>query len=91
MIRSGAIAGGVSVFIFTVIHQILISNIWFSFPIMLMAGGVCGLCLGWSYALVVVSYSISSWLKYTGLYVAMMVIYLAFVAAFIALERKHFT
>ena len=71
---SGALAGIVSAFAFTVIHHILISNIWFTAPIMMFAGGLCGLCIGWSYRLLVEKASIGSWLRYNLLYVAMLML-----------------
>lgn len=70
--RSGAVAGAVSAFSFTVIHDILISDIWFAAPIMMVAGALCGLCIGWSYALLVDKPSIGNWLGYNLLYVAML-------------------
>lgn len=70
---SGAIAGAGSAFIFAVIHDLLISDIWFSLPIMLVAGALCGACLGWSYSRVVVSQSLRSWVAYNLIYDAMFV------------------
>lgn len=37
-VRSGAVAGALSVFVFTIIHDILISDIWFSLLPMAVAG-----------------------------------------------------
>ncbi|MEZ4769478.1 MAG: hypothetical protein R2844_13750 [Caldilineales bacterium] len=68
---SGAVAGAVSALAFTVIHDIFISDIWFSLVPMLAAGALCGLCIGWSYALLVRESSAGSWLRYNLLYVAM--------------------
>lgn len=68
---SGACAGAVSAFAFTVIHDLLISDIWFSLIPMLAAGALCGLCFGWSYALLVETPSIAGWLRYNLLYVAL--------------------
>ena len=72
--RSGAVAGAVSAFSFTVIHDILISDIWFAVLIMMVAGALCGLCIGWSYALLVDRPSIGNWLGYNLLYVAMLML-----------------
>lgn len=69
--RSGAIAGTVSAFIFVIIHHLFISNIWFSLIMMMVAGAVCGLCLAWSYALLVEVPSLGSWFRFNLLYVAM--------------------
>lgn len=68
--RSGAVAGAVSVLVFTIVHDLLISDIWFSLGMMLVAGVLCGLCVGWSYAVVVTKPSLGSWLRYNLLYVA---------------------
>lgn len=72
--RSGTAAGAVSAFAFTVIHGIMISDIWFAALIMMVAGALCGLCIGWSYALLVDRPSIGSWLRYNLLYVAMLML-----------------
>jgi hypothetical protein len=69
-LRSGALAGAVSAFAFAVIHAIFISDIWFSLPLMLVAGALCGLCIGWSYGLVTPTTSLSSWWRYNLLFVA---------------------
>lgn len=68
---AGAIAGALSTVVFTVIHDLFISDIWFSLIPMLAAGALCGLCVGWSYALLVRRQSTGSWLRYNLIYVAM--------------------
>jgi hypothetical protein len=70
---SGGIAGAASTLVFTVIHQFLISPIWFAFPAMLVAGALCGISLAWSYAQVVRTPTIGSWVNYNGLYLAVLV------------------
>ena len=55
----GAFAGAFSALVFTVVHQVLISSIWFALPAMLGAGAVCGACIAWSYRLVTPSPSAS--------------------------------
>ena len=72
--RSGAIAGVASVLVFTVIHYFTISNIWNMFFIMSAAGVLCGVCLAWSFVLVVEEPSSRSWIAYNGWYVSMMVL-----------------
>ncbi|RMH01652.1 MAG: hypothetical protein D6706_01595, partial [Chloroflexi bacterium] len=62
--RSGALAGAVAVVAFTIIHHIFISNIWFSFPMMLVAGAVCGGCVAWSFGQPVERPSPGRWLRY---------------------------
>lgn len=71
---SGAAAGAASALAFTVIHDIFISNIWFAAPMMLLAGALCGLCIGWSYVLLVDRPSIGSWIGYNVLYVAILML-----------------
>lgn len=68
---AGAIAGAVSTVAFTVIHDLFISDVWFSLIPMLVAGILCGLCVGWSYALLVRRPSTGRWLRYNLIYVAM--------------------
>lgn len=71
---SGATAGAASALAFTVIHDIVISDIWLAAPMMLFAGALCGLCIGWSYARLVEKPSIGSWLSYNLLYVTMLML-----------------
>lgn len=70
-LRSGTIAGLVSALIFTIVHQIFISDIWFSIPIMLIAGALCGPSLGWSYGVLVSVPTFKNWLAYNLVYMAM--------------------
>jgi len=72
-VGSGAIAGAIAVLAFTLVHQLLISPIWFAFPAMLLAGVLCGICLAWSFALVVPAPTTRGWLRYNALYLAMFV------------------
>jgi hypothetical protein len=73
-ILSGIVAGAVSAFSFALIHTIFISDIWFSLPILLAAGAICGFCLGWTYGLLFKAPSIRSWLTYNALFVGMFVL-----------------
>lgn len=66
--RSGAVAGIVAAIAFTVIHDIVISDIWAMLPIMAVAGAISGACLGWSYARMVSGPSLRTWLAYTTTY-----------------------
>ena len=63
-VRSGAIAGAASVLAFTLIHDLWISDIWSMFVVMGVAGVLCGICLAWSYAVVVERPSLGSWVGY---------------------------
>lgn len=69
---SGVAAGAVSAFAFTVLHQLLISDIWFSIGAMLGAGALCGLCLAWSYRRLFRSPSITTWVRYNLVFVALL-------------------
>jgi hypothetical protein len=63
--RSGAVAGAIAATVFTWVHEIVISNIWNTLPIMLVAGVVSGACIGWTYAELVAKPSQASWVGYT--------------------------
>jgi hypothetical protein len=67
----GALSGMVSTLIFTIVHDIFISNIWFMLLPMLVAGALCGALLSWSYRLLVATPSRRGWLVYNLIYVAL--------------------
>jgi hypothetical protein len=67
-ILAGMIAGAVSAYCFAFIHRMLISDIWFSLPALLVAGAICGLCIGWTYGALFRQPSVATWLKYNALY-----------------------
>lgn len=69
--RSGAISGIISTFIFTIVHDIIISDIWYSFFIMAVAGIICGICIGASYALLFKDPSLMSWFRYNFIFIVM--------------------
>ena len=71
LVRSGSIAGAVSALLFTAVHDVLISDIWFSVVPMVISGAVCGLCVAWSYARVTESPSVRSWTGFNLVYVCM--------------------
>jgi hypothetical protein len=73
-VRSGAVAGALSAFGFAIIHDVFISDIWFSLIMMMVAAALCGVCIGWSFGLLVEAPSVGSWLRYNMLYVAMFVL-----------------
>ncbi len=70
---SGALAGALSALIFCVVHQLLISPIWFALVAMLVAGAVCGASVAWSYAVAVDTKTVRSWIQYNAVYVAVLV------------------
>lgn len=68
---SGVVAGVVATVGFTLLHDLLISDIWAMLPIMAVAGAICGAALGWSYALLFAAPSLQSWLGYNTVYLVM--------------------
>jgi hypothetical protein len=64
ILRSGALAGTATSIAFAALHQLLISDIWFSLLPMTVAGAICGLCLAWSYRLLFPRPSARTWLLY---------------------------
>ena len=71
---SGALAGAASAFVFTIVHDIFISDIWFMLTPMLVAGALCGALVSWSYGLLVAATSLRSWLGYNLIYVTLFVL-----------------
>jgi hypothetical protein len=69
LLLSGAIAGALSTVVFTAIHQILISDIWFALVPMVAAGILCGVSIAWSYGRLFRTRAVGSWLLYNALYV----------------------
>jgi hypothetical protein len=70
-LRSGIVAGTASVLVFTVVHDLFISDIWDMLIIMTVAGAVCGLCIGWTYRRLFDAPSIGNWLGYNLVYLVM--------------------
>ena len=68
---SGALAGVASVLVFTVVHQLTISNIWAMVGPMVVAGALCGLCIAWTYGRLFESYTIGTWVGYNAIYLVM--------------------
>ena len=73
-IISGAIAGLVSTFIFTVVHQIVISGIWFSFFLMAAAGIISGIAIASSYGKIIKIPSFKNWLSYNFIFILMFIL-----------------
>lgn len=65
----GALSGIISTLVFTVIHDIFISNIWFMLGPMLAAGALCGALVSWSYGLLAAAPALRGWLGYNLIYV----------------------
>jgi hypothetical protein len=73
-VASGALAGALSALTFCLVHQLLISAIWFATVGMLFAGAISGACIAWSYALVVKNRTVRSWFRYNMVYVIILVV-----------------
>jgi hypothetical protein len=69
----GAFAGALSALVFTIVHQLIISSIWFAIVSMLIAGAVSGICLAWSYAAAVSDKNVRTWFTYNSLYVFVLI------------------
>jgi hypothetical protein len=70
----GTAAGGIATLVFTWVHEVTISNIWNTFPIMLMAGALCGTLIAWSHFILVKQVNVVSWLMYNLIYFLMFVL-----------------
>ncbi len=73
-LRSGALAGAAAAVAFSIVHHVMISDIWYSLPMMVAAGALCGLGLAWTYELLFEVRSISSFLGYNSIFLAMFVL-----------------
>lgn len=69
---AGAISGTVSSLVFTILHGLIISNIWFMLIPMLVTGAICGLLISWSYEILVYRPSVAGWLGYNSIYVVLL-------------------
>jgi hypothetical protein len=70
---SGAGAGAFSALVFMVVHDLLISDIWFSLIPMLVSGALCGAAVSWTYAMLFPRPAFAGWLSYNTVYVAVLV------------------
>lgn len=70
-VRDGAIAGAVSALVFTVVHQLTISPIWFAFVPMLLAGALCGTGIASTFAHLVRDQTLGSWLVFNLVHLGM--------------------
>lgn len=84
----GALIGVVVVFGFTMVHNVLIADIWFNIGPMLLAGALCGFSVTWSYGRSVGVHSTGAWFRYAGLYATEMV---ALGAVSVAVLQPRFT
>jgi hypothetical protein len=70
-IRSGAIAGILSTLFFTIVHHFFIADIWFSFPVMAIAGAASGICIAWTFGLLFQKLTLSGWIRFNLFFIAM--------------------
>jgi len=70
---SGAVAGSVSSVSFAFVHDVFISDIWFSLVFMMIAGALCGICMGWSYGLLYNTHTAGNWIQYNTMYVILFI------------------
>ncbi len=70
---SGAAAGAFSAVVFMVVHDLLISDIWFSLIPMLVAGALCGTAVSWTYKMLFPRPALVGWLGYNLVYVGVLV------------------
>jgi hypothetical protein len=71
-VTDGAVAGVASALVFTIVHQILILDIWFALLPMLIAGAGCGMYLAWIYARMVKRTTLQTWFVYNIAHLAAM-------------------
>lgn len=71
---TGVVAGLVSPVVFAALHALFISDIWFSLAPMLLAGALCGLCVAWTFALLVPEPTAGGWIRYNLVYLGLFVL-----------------
>lgn len=70
---TGAVAGAISSLVFMFVHDLLISDIWFSLATMLASGALCGAAVAWTYAMLFSRPDLKGWVGYNLLYVGFLV------------------
>ena len=70
-LRSGALAGAAAAVAFSVVHHVMISDIWYLLPMMAAVGALCGLCLAWTYGSLFEVRSVSNFLRFNLVFLAM--------------------
>jgi len=71
-VLSGAGAGIATAVAFAALHELIISDIWFSLAPMMVAGALCGGSLTWTYDLFFPTASGSTWSLFIGLQIALL-------------------
>lgn len=74
ILRSGALAGAGAALVFTALHHVTISNIWFSVVPMLLAGAVCGASVAWSYGRLFTPPCVATWVHYNMVFLVLFVV-----------------
>lgn len=69
----GALSGALTTLVFTLVHDLWISDIWFNTVPMLLSGALSGLAIVWSYNTAVSPQSTTRWLIYNGVLVGLLV------------------
>lgn len=69
----GGLSGGLTVLVFTLVHGLWISDIWFNLGPMLLSGALCGLAIVWNYNTAVSSQSMRRWFVFNGVLVGLLV------------------
>lgn len=70
-IYSGSISGFITTLVFTVIHHIFISDIWYTFIFMAIAGIICGSLIALSYGMIFHEFTLLKWINYNSIYLLM--------------------
>lgn len=70
-VRSGAVAGAISALAFALVHDLFISDIWTTAPIMMAAGALCGMTLSRSYDRLFARPRLRGWVGWNVAHVAM--------------------
>lgn len=74
LIAAGAVAGLVSMVVFATVHALVISDIWFFWVPMAIAGAVIGAVIVWSFCVVSKPPTTTRWMLYSAIHVVMLVL-----------------
>lgn len=72
-VAAGALAGTISIVAFAGVHALIISDIWWSLPMMAGAGAIVGSALAWNFRIMANPMTPRRWLAYTALYLGWLV------------------
>lgn len=74
LVAAGAVGGAAAVVAFAVVHQLVISNIWWMIVPMLVVGALCGMGLAWNYGALVDEPSVRGWVAFNALHVGLLAV-----------------